>query len=206
MIQDTGERAIPKLMDPMNPMLLEHIARYQFATKYVNGRVLDLACGAGYGTHMIAKQKKDVIDEVIGVDIDPNIVRYAMGEYYHPKSTYLVKDATDTELVNYLGTFDVIMSFETFEHIYEEDKILENYDRLLNPGGTLIVSTPFGKGRGKPCGNPFHVHQLTVQEFQDLFYRFDRVEFYGQRGVLIEPFNHDHHYPIGIAVCNKSSK
>ena len=54
MIEDTGERVIPKKMSPMNNLLLEHIARYQFALPYLEGRVLDMACGAGYGTHMIA--------------------------------------------------------------------------------------------------------------------------------------------------------
>lgn len=70
MIEDTGERVIPKKMSPMNNLLLEHIARYQFALPYLEGRVLDMACGAGYGTHMIAKQRKKFIDEVIGIDIE----------------------------------------------------------------------------------------------------------------------------------------
>ena len=85
MIEDTGERVIPKKMSPMNNLLLEHIARYQFALPYLEGRVLDMACGAGYGTHMIAKQRKKFIDEVIGIDIDPEIIAYAKKEYYHPK-------------------------------------------------------------------------------------------------------------------------
>lgn len=74
MIEDTGERVIPKKMSPMNNLLLEDIARYQFALPYLEGRVLDMACGAGYGTHMIAKQRKKFIDEVIGIDIDPEII------------------------------------------------------------------------------------------------------------------------------------
>lgn len=53
-----GERIIPKLMKPMNGMLLEHIARYYFATPYVRGRVLDIACGTGYGSHLVAKERK----------------------------------------------------------------------------------------------------------------------------------------------------
>ncbi len=203
MIEDTGERVIPKLMDPMNNLLLEHIARYQFALPYLKGRVLDMACGAGYGTHMIAKQRKKVIEEVIGIDVDPEIIAYAKQEYYHPKSSYLVKNAIDPQLKEDMGTFDAIVSFETIEHIAEEEELLANYYDLLNPGGLLIISTPFGKGRGKPVGSPFHVHQLTPKEFEDLFTSYQNVEFYYQRGVLIEPGREGLHYPLGIAVCKK---
>ena len=203
MIEDTGERVIPKKMSPMNNLLLEHIARYQFALPYLEGRVLDMACGAGYGTHMIAKQRKKFIDEVIGIDIDPEIIAYAKKEYYHPKSSFDIYNATESTMPNKLGTFDAIVSFETIEHIAEEKDLLDNYYRLLNPGGTLIVSTPFGKGRGKPVGSPFHVHQLTVEEFQELFTDYAETDFYYQRGVLIEPGRKDLSYPLGIAVCKK---
>ncbi|WP_188207806.1 class I SAM-dependent methyltransferase [Alkalibacillus aidingensis] len=203
MIEDTGERVIPKMMDPMNPLLLEHIARYQFALPYLHGRVLDLSCGAGYGSHMIAKRRKKEVEEVIGVDLDPDIIKYAKGEYYHPKTQFMVANAIDESLVDQIGTFDAIVSFETIEHIVEEEALLNNYHRLLKPGGTLIVSTPFGQGRGKPCGSPFHVHQLTPEEFKDLFTNYAEAQFYYQNGVLIEPKREDVRYPLGIAVCKK---
>lgn len=205
LLHDTGERMIPKLMDPLNPSLLEHIARYQFSLAYIKGRVLDLSCGSGYGTHLIAKRGKGLIDEVIGVDLDSEAITYAKGEYYHPKSSFHVADATDRHLVDELGKFDCVVSFETIEHIEEEEALLNNYYELLKPGGTLIVSTPFGEGRGIPCGQPFHVHQLTEQEFQELFiHRYAEVQFYYQNGVLIEPQKREGvYYPLGIAVCKK---
>ncbi|MGP4069726.1 class I SAM-dependent methyltransferase [Halobacillus sp. B29] len=203
MVKNTGERVIPEYSDPMNNLLLEHAARYQFSLSYMQGRVLDLSCGAGYGTHMIAKQCKHVIDEVIGVDIDQEIIRYAKGTYYHPKSSFEIHDAIDPHLSSHLGTFDVIVSFETYEHIKEEEKLLHNYYQLLNPGGKLIISTPFGKGRGKECGSPFHVHQITPQEFRNLFTNYAKQEFFYQNGVLIEPPREDVYYPLGLAVCEK---
>ncbi|SER13588.1 class I SAM-dependent methyltransferase [Piscibacillus halophilus] len=208
MIEDTGERVIPKLMDPLNPLLLEHIARYQFALNYLSGRVLDLSCGAGYGTHMIAKQRKKHISEVIGLDLDQEIIDYAKNEYYHPQSTYEVADATDPNLINRFGTFDCIVSFETIEHIEDEKSIINNYHRLLKPGGTLIVSTPFGEGRGVPCGNPFHIHQLTQDEFRELFNeRYEQVNFFYQNGVVMEPKQREGvRYPLGIAVCQKGEE
>lgn len=205
MVEDTGERVIPAYMKPSNGMLLEHMARYQFALPYVTGRVLDLSCGSGYGTHMMIKDRKDDVSEMIGVDIDPKIIQYAKGAYYHPKSEFRVADATDVNLPEQLGTFDTIVSFETYEHIEEEDKLLQNYERLLKPGGTLIVSTPFGEGRGVDCYSPFHVHQITPEEFHQLFTNFEEVQFYYQKGVLIEPPRQEVHYPLGIAVCKKSN-
>lgn len=203
MVEDTGERVIPQKMDPMNKLLLEHIARYQFALPYVSGRVLDLSCGAGYGTHMVAKGRKNEVDEVIGVDLDKAIIDYAKATYYHPNSSFVTGDATDPQLINEIGTFDAIMSFETYEHIEDEESILANYKRLLRPGGTLVVSTPFGKGRGIECGSPFHVHQITPEEFRELFKDYESKEFFYQDGVLIEPPRENVYYPLGIAVCQK---
>lgn len=141
-------------MTPMNKLLLEHTARYQFALDYVKGRVLDISCGSGYGTHMIAKEKKYDINEVIGVDIDAETIRYARGAYYHPQSSFQVVNAVDKELPQKLGNFDTIVSFETLEHIEQEKQLLANYYNLLKKGGTLLVSTPFGEGRGIACGSP----------------------------------------------------
>ncbi|MRG87230.1 class I SAM-dependent methyltransferase [Salinibacillus xinjiangensis] len=205
MVKDTGERVIPEYMDSMNMLLLEHIARYQFALPYAVGRVLDLSCGAGYGTHFVTKKRKKQIDEVIGIDIDQDIIEYAKGKYYHPQSSFMVKDATDLTLPNQIGQFDSILSFETLEHIEDEEKLLKNYHQLLKPGGTLIVSTPFGQGRGVECGSPFHVHQLTPEEFRALFTCYTDVSFYYQDGVLIEPEppRKGIYYPLGIAVCKK---
>ncbi|WP_017187288.1 class I SAM-dependent methyltransferase [Alkalibacillus haloalkaliphilus] len=203
MIEDTGERVIPKMMDPMNPLLLEHIARYQFALPYLHGRVLDLSCGSGYGSHMIAKRRKREVEEVVGIDLDPKTIKYAKGEYYHPKTQFIAANAIDATLVDHVGTFDAIVSFETIEHIAEEQALLNNYYRLLKPGGTLVVSTPFGQGRGQPCGSPFHVHQLTEQEFESLFTNYSTSQFYYQDGVLIEPKREGIRYPLGIAVCTK---
>ncbi|NEY73818.1 class I SAM-dependent methyltransferase [Bacillus mesophilus] len=205
MIENTDERVIPELMKHTNPSLLEHIARYQFALEYIHGHVLDLACGVGYGAHMIAKSKKKQLQKVIGIDIDQATITYAKQTYYHPLVTYQHENAVDPFLPDKLGTFDAITSFETLEHVEEEEQFLANIFNMLKPNGTLVISTPFGEGRGKPCGSPFHVHQLTVPEFKDLFHSYQDVSFYGQNGVLIEPLEskRTEHLPIGIAVCKK---
>lgn len=205
MLKDTGERVIPDQMAITNELLIEHLARYHFSVPYVHGRVLDFATGTGYGAHIIAKKCKKKLTEVVGIDIDPEVIKYARGKYYHPLSRYLVEDVTDPHLLDKLGQFDVILSFETIEHVQEEQQFLDNIFQLLKPDGTLILSTPFGKGRGKPCGSPFHVHQLTPQEFFELFDCYAATAFYYQKGPLIEPVSTSvqKHHPLGMVVATK---
>jgi 2-polyprenyl-3-methyl-5-hydroxy-6-metoxy-1,4-benzoquinol methylase len=203
LLEWTGERIIPKLLKPTNGMLLEHIARYYFATPYIQGRVLDIACGTGYGCHMVAKDRKREITEIVGVDIDKETLFYANREYNHQKVTYMQGDAIDPSLPEQLGMFDTILSFETIEHVEDDQVFIENLYKMLKPGGTLVLSSPFGRGRGKPTSEPFHVHQLTPEEFEQLFVRFSNVDIYYQRGVTFEKPRDGVRYFIGVAVCTK---
>lgn len=206
MVDWTGERIVPKLLKPTNGMLLEHLARYYFATPYLHGRVLDIACGTGYGCHMAAKERKREVTEIVGVDQDPDTLRYAEREYNHPKVTYVLGDALDPELPGRLGRFDTILSFETIEHVEDDLRFMDQLYAMLKPGGTLVLSSPFGRGRGQPTSEPFHYHQLTPEEFEGLFGRFgfDRTEIYFQRGLTFEPVRRDGvRYFIGVAVCRK---
>ncbi|WP_139489682.1 class I SAM-dependent methyltransferase [Brevibacillus dissolubilis] len=192
-------------MKPSNGMLLEHLARYYFSTPYVYGRVLDIACGVGYGTQMIAKNCRLEATEIIGVDLDPASIRYAQSYYYHPMVTYQVEDALDPLLPEKLGQFDTIVSFETIEHVPDDRLFMKNIYDMLKPGGMLVLSSPFGRGRGMQTSEKFHVHQLTPEEFAELFveFPFSEVEIYYQRGVTIEPPRKDVRYFIGVAVCKK---
>lgn len=203
LLEWTGERIIPKQLKPTNGMLLEHIARYYFATPYVQGRVLDIACGTGYGCHMVAKERKREVTHIVGVDNDEQTIRYANIEYNHQKVTYQVGNAMDPHLPEELGVFDTILSFETIEHVEDDQMFMDNLYRMLKPGGTLVLSSPFGRGRGKPTSEPFHVHQLTPEEFEELFERFSQVEIYYQRGVTFEKPREGVRYFIGVAVCTK---
>ncbi len=205
LLEWTGERIIPKQLKPTNGMLLEHIARYYFATPYIHGRVLDIACGTGYGCHMIAKERKREITEVIGVDNDRETIEYANREYNHQKVTYAVEDALDPDLPARLGLFDTILSFETIEHLEDDRRFVHSLYQMLKPGGTLVLSTPFGRGRGMQTSEPFHVHQLTPEEFKELFapFSFSEIQFYYQRGVTFEQPREGVRYFIGVAVCLK---
>ncbi|MCM3588061.1 class I SAM-dependent methyltransferase [Mesobacillus maritimus] len=203
MIEYTGERVIPALMKPTNGLLLEHIARYHFAIPYAKGRVLDFACGSGFGSNILAKARKKEITELFSIDIAEEAICYAKANYYHPLIHFQQGDVTDPTIPDKLGQFDLIVSFETLEHIELEEQFIHNIYRLLKPGGKLVISTPFGQGRGKPTSEPFHVHQLTVQEFHSMFDQYQEKLFYYQKGVLVEPGRNGIHYPMGIAVCTK---
>ncbi|MCM3077653.1 MULTISPECIES: class I SAM-dependent methyltransferase [Brevibacillus] len=203
MLEWTGERIIPKQLKPTNGMLLEHIARYYFATPYIKGRVLDIACGTGYGSHMVAKERKRELTELIAVDNDDDTIYYANREYNHQKIIYQKEDALDPDLPEKLGMFDTILSFETIEHVADDQRFMDNLYQMLKPGGMLILSSPFGRGRGVPTSEPFHVHQLTPAEFEELFVRFRETEIYYQRGVTFEKPRDGVRYFIGVAVCTK---
>lgn len=202
-LQYTGERVIPDQMNPMNGMLLEHIARYQFAAPFLQGRVLDFATGCGFGSQLIAKMRRNDLDEIVAIDLAESAIRYAKGRYYHPNVRYVVGNVLDKTLPQQFGQFDFVISFETIEHVEDYKRFMENAYSLLKPGGVLILSTPFGQGVGKSTKEPFHVHQFTEQEFYSLFTNFSSASFYHQRGVLIEPKREGIHYPIGIAVAAK---
>lgn len=203
LLENTGERVIPDQMKATNGLYLEHIARYYFATPYVHGRVLDFACGTGYGSHFIAKSCKREATEVVGIDIDPDTIQYAKKRYSHPLTAYRTADVLDPELPHHIGTFDTIISFETLEHVPDDRQFMKQVYNLLRPGGTLVLSTPFGQGRNHPCGSPFHYFQLTSNEFNHLFTDFRDVEIYHQRGVTIEPPREGVRYFLGVAVCKK---
>lgn len=204
LLEWTGERIIPKLLKPTNGMLLEHIARYYFASPYATGRVLDIACGTGYGSHMVAKERKREVTEIVAVDNDEQTLAYARREYHHQKVAYVQGDALDPQLPRKLGMFDTILSFETVEHVQDDQRFMNNLYELLKPGGTLVLSSPFGRGRGMPTSEPFHVHQLTPEQFAALFHRFSEVDIYYQRGVTFEKPREGIRYFIGVAVCVKA--
>jgi 2-polyprenyl-3-methyl-5-hydroxy-6-metoxy-1,4-benzoquinol methylase len=207
LLEWTGERIIPKLLKPANGLLLEHLARYYFATPYVTGRVLDLACGTGYGCHMVAKERKREVTEIIGVDVDETTLAYANKEYNHQKITFVHGDALDPELPARLGTFDTVLSFETIEHVEDDRLFLNQLHLLLKPGGTLVLSSPFGRGRDGETNEPFHYRQYTPEEFAGLFDGYAKPDIYYQRGVTFEKEPRDGvRYFIGVAVAKKPTE
>ena len=124
----TGERLVPS---HTGDTAIEHLHRYAFAREYIEGKdVLDIACGEGYGSHMMS----NIAANVVGVDISPEVIAHARNRY-GDKVTFSVGSCTDIPLSS--ASFDVVVSFETLEHLAGHEQMLKEVKRVLRPGGVL---------------------------------------------------------------------
>jgi|CXWL01.1.fsa_nt_gi SAM-dependent methyltransferase len=162
----------------LSPYWGEHAARYVFSRPFVENRsVLDIACGTGYG---IAILKKNAT-HVTGVDVDPVAAAEALAEC-DERADVLLGNGLGLPFAD--GSFDVITSFETLEHLHERTTFLAELHRVLKPDGVLLLSTPNANYsqpvEGKPA-NPFHIHEYTPDELRDeLEAKFTIERFLGQ--------------------------
>jgi SAM-dependent methyltransferase len=173
-LADTGERMLPDTAEAAP--FWEHIYRYRFATRFVRGRrVLDIACGEGYGTAALARAGAA---RVLGVDLSEETCEHARRRYGIDARA---GDACRVPLPD--RSLDVIVSFETIEHLETPAVFLDECRRLLVPGGTLIISTPNRDAFEQVNGsNPFHCAEMTEDEFISLLSsRFRRWQLYTQR-------------------------
>lgn len=120
-----------------------HVARYMFARQFIRpgDRVLDAACGLGYGSAVLAAST--LADHVTGIDIDPWAVAYAR-DHYGRGSSRLTFDALDLATLDAMpaGSVEAVVSFETLEHVADPDALLASFRRLLTPAGRLVCSVP----------------------------------------------------------------
>ena len=175
----TGERYVPGLDWP--DISYEHWHRYLYAAEFAAGKtVLDIACGEGYGSGLLA----ETADRVIGIDIDPQIVEFAANKYQRGNLEFRCGPAHALP-VSEGDAFDLVVSFETLEHMEEQHqrRFLCEAKRLLKPDGVLLVSTPNKLlYTDQPAySNPFHVKELYRAEFLELLQRYFRaVKIFGQ--------------------------
>lgn len=159
-LPNDGERMVPAYHQG-RLFYGEHIIRYKSAQELVRGKtVLDIACGSGYGTKMLAATAK----KVYGVDVNNTAIQYAKKNYTSPKIDYRIGDAVEIPLED--GAVDVVVSFETIEHISQYEEFINEIKRVLKPGGLFIVSTP--NNEEYPETNPFHVHEFSFKELDRL--------------------------------------
>jgi len=153
----------------------EHLVRYNFASGLVRGkRVLDLGCGVGYGTDML---KSAGATEVVGIDRSIEAITYGRERHADFQPDYLLADAESLPLRDL--QFDVVVSFETLEHVVDYRHMLAEAKRVMRPGGLLILSTP-NKGVYSE-GNPYHTKEFTFTELEEeLTTRFEHVGIFPQ--------------------------
>jgi 2-polyprenyl-3-methyl-5-hydroxy-6-metoxy-1,4-benzoquinol methylase len=155
----TWERLIPKQMasDPASQRVCDiHYRRYGVATNYVKGkRVLDIACGTGYGSQMLRRAGAIA---VVGVDISHTTVQYARKHYQEPSVEFVCADAEQFECRD---LFDVVVSLETIEHVPHPDNFLARLRSLLTMDGELLLSAPLGETRHI---DPYHLHAFSQED------------------------------------------
>lgn len=145
----------------------DHTGRYRLATEYIenNATVLDMACGVGYGTYIISTETN--CNQILAVDISKEAIDYANKFYNSSKITYRQDNCLTTKLDS--NSFDVIVSFETIEHINEDRSLISRFFDALKPGGKLLISTPNQLEMPfEPDTFPFHIKHYTPDEFTDL--------------------------------------
>jgi ubiquinone/menaquinone biosynthesis C-methylase UbiE len=172
----TGERYVPELR---GQIYYEHFHRYAMVLELARGKdVLDIACGEGYGTAALAL----VARTAIGVDLDPDSVRHASARYMAMNVGFRAGDCTQIPAGD--ASFDVAVSFETIEHLTEQERMLGELKRVLRPDGLLVISSPnkLVYSDGRSFQNPFHRRELYFHEFRDMLRSFfPKVRIFGQR-------------------------
>lgn len=177
----TGERFVPEAPECSATIAYEHWHRYAYARAWVTGkRVLDVACGEGYGAAFLA----ETAASVVGVDVDGDTVRHARAA--HPRANLEFLEGSAAAIpIDGAASFDVITSFETIEHIDEASQLafLSEVRRLLAPGGVFVISSPDKRTYSDERGfsNEYHVKELYLEEFQALLRaRFAHVSMVAQ--------------------------
>ena len=177
LLEWTGERCVPWVDDLQ--VLYEHLHRYFFAADLAEGkRVLDLGCGEGYGSAILAERAKDVL----GVELDPEAVEHAATNY--PLDNVEFRQASVLELDDLPDrSFDLVVCYEVLEHITEHDELFALAHRVLCPDGIFVISTPDREiySEAADYHNPYHVKELSLREFDVLLGRFfSHHELWGQ--------------------------
>jgi SAM-dependent methyltransferase len=165
----------------------DHLERYKFACNFArNKSVLDIACGVGYAGPMFIQSGAVSYN---GVDINDKLIKYAKDNYASELISYSVGDICTFKIDK---KFDLISCFETIEHIKDYKTAIKNLYDLLNPGGTLLVSSPNRPVTSPNCNtlndkpsNEFHTQEFIPEELLLLLsengFSVDKNNLYGQR-------------------------
>lgn len=172
-LENDYERMVPEFHQE-TLMYAEHYTRYFAAEDIIKGKVvLDIASGSGYGTKMLAENAK----HVYGVDVNEQAVNYSKKHFGSKNIEYLVGDGIRIPLDD--NSVDVVITFETIEHIEDYKTFIKEVKRVLRPDGIAIVSTPNDIEFAE--GNHFHLHEFEYEELVGLLKKdFKNIKPYFQ--------------------------
>jgi O-antigen biosynthesis protein len=178
-----GERFIPGMGDMFGEAIeLEHLHRYLIVKNLAEGLdVLDIACGEGYGSNLIAQVAKSTT----GVDISAEAIDHASHKYVKNNLSFIRGMCEKIPCAD--SSVDLIVSFETIEHHVLHDEMMVEFKRVMRPNGVLVISSPNKlEYSDKPnYQNPFHLKELYLNEFESLIGKyFKNIKTYGQRAVV----------------------
>jgi ubiquinone/menaquinone biosynthesis C-methylase UbiE len=170
-----------KQLDEKSPWWGEHLHRYYEAVKYLKGDeiILDLACGLGFGTDILAKNTEGV---VVGGDIAEEALQDSKQYWQRENLTFALLDGTNLPHAD--NYFDTVVSFETIEHTTQYRQMLSEFSRVLKPNGIALISTPnfpINSPTGKVM-NPYHTQEFTHKELTEILNEvFGEIHIQGQQ-------------------------
>ncbi|HXC45034.1 MAG TPA: class I SAM-dependent methyltransferase [Solirubrobacteraceae bacterium] len=171
----TGERTLPDVPEE-NYWFRRHLAVYEWIAARVTGlRAIDMACGEGYGSDVLAESAASVV----GVDANPEAHEHARLRYTRENLRF-ERDLVET----FPEPADVVVFLQTIEHLQDPDAVLAHFRSLVGNAGMVFVSTPnvltLAPKGAERSDNPWHVHEYRSREFQKLCEgSFGKVEMYG---------------------------
>jgi SAM-dependent methyltransferase len=173
----TGERTLPDV-PAENYWYRRHLAVYEWIGARVLGqRVLDMACGEGYGSDVLARSAASVV----GVDANPEAFEHARLRYRRENLRF---ERGMVELYGEPGSFDAVVFLQTIEHVQDPSAVLERFRELLADGGTAYITTPnvltLAPAGAAKSDNPWHLREYRAEEFEALCrMTFSQVEVLG---------------------------
>lgn len=158
---------------------LHHLGRYEWAVRVLGTlpkreRVLDCACGVGYGSRKLA----ELFARVDAVDVFDEALEMARERYDHAKIEWHGLDAARLREVFKEASFDAIVSFQTIESIADDRKFLDDLKELLRPGGLLLIDTPIRKHRVDHPENHNHKRYYGLDEWLEMLSSRFEVEVF----------------------------
>lgn len=171
----TGERTLPDVPEE-NYWYRRHLVVYEWiAARTAGRRAIDMACGEGYGSEVLARQAASVV----GVDANPEAHEHARLRYTRENLRY-VRDLVET----FSEPADAVVFLQTIEHLQSPGEVLAHFRSLIGADGSVYVSTPnvltLAPKGAKRSDNPWHVHEYEADEFEMLCRgTFAHVEMYG---------------------------
>jgi 2-polyprenyl-3-methyl-5-hydroxy-6-metoxy-1,4-benzoquinol methylase len=161
----TGERTLPDV-PAENYWYRRHLFVYKWiALRVAGAQVLDMACGEGYGSAVLARSARSVV----GLEANPEAFEHARLRYTAPNLSF---ERGMAENFGEPGTYDAVAFLQTIEHVLDPAAVLCHLRELLAPGGTVYVSTPnvlrLAPAGAARSGNPWHVREYRAAEFQRL--------------------------------------